>query len=286
MHFTYQSSDANAELQQGDILQRTPALDEVLRKIHPYYIRDDYRYFAVLTQSCDLVRTPGRSPSKYITIGAIRPLSFVIDRELEKYKNNYVTKLANVAPESSRNALKQFLERLLNNNESEYFYLHDDVQVGLAQPSCIFLRLSIALHSQHYETCRLSRIVSLEPTFQAKLGWLVGNIFSRVGTNDWVPKTHSAAQWKAMIDDILARSAVFMNDRKIAGVKKAKAEQELVGKPEQEIRDLIEATPERKKKDEAIEVFLSELSEITPPSDQVKIKRRLENNPSLASLFK
>lgn len=285
MHFTYKALEQDADLQQGDILQRSEALTSVLNAVFPYYLHEDYRHFAVLTQPCDLVR--GRQ-SRYITIGAVRPLSHAIEREAQRFQTNYVLRRANVVPDGAKDKLRQFLQRLLNNNEQEFFYLHEDASIGSAQPSCVFLRLSIALLSDHYEVCRAARVVSLEPMFQAKLGWLVGNIFSRVGTEDWVPKAASLPQWQRLIDDILARNTVFMNDKKIEVVKKANPEATISNMQADDVRRLIQASAEHRKKADAIEAVINQLQSETAlsPEDLSKVQRRLENDAVFSSCFK
>jgi hypothetical protein len=44
----------------------------------------------------------------------------------------------------------------------------------------------------HFQTCLDAKILQLNDTFQAKLGWLVGQMYSRVGTRDWEPKSLNA----------------------------------------------------------------------------------------------
>lgn len=287
MHFTYRAVDPNDDLQQGDILQRSAALTAVLKDVFPYYLHQDYRHFAVLTQSCDLVRD---RQSRYVTLGAVRPLSHAIEREVKRFQTNFVLRSANVVPDGAKGRLRQFLERLLNNNEQEYFYLHEDASVGLPQPSCVFLRLSIALLSDHYEVCRNARVVSLEPMFQAKLGWLVGNIYSRVGTDDWVPKVATSDEWRLLIDEILSRNIVFMNDKKIEAVRKAhlNSEEAVAAMQMDEVRRLIQNTPEHRKKTDAIAAVINQLGRETTlsPEDLSKVQRRLENDAVFSSCFK
>jgi hypothetical protein len=81
-HYVYDDPD-KAQLAQGDILQRTDALVSLLGEYHPHYAEHpDYKFFAVLTQSCDLVRRDGRPPkSPYITIAAARTLEETLLRE-------------------------------------------------------------------------------------------------------------------------------------------------------------------------------------------------------------
>ena len=77
--------------------------------------------------------------------------------------------------------------KLLNNNHPEYFYLAEDVDCHLSEACVAFLKLAIPIKSEHYDRCLAARISQLKEIFQAKLGWLAGNIYSRVGTPDWVP---------------------------------------------------------------------------------------------------
>ncbi len=77
-------------LVQGDLLVRNAGLQSVLAQAHGYYATaPDYNYFLVLTQSCDLVRRPTKPKARYITLAAVRPLSLVIERFLEKIRHDY-----------------------------------------------------------------------------------------------------------------------------------------------------------------------------------------------------
>ncbi|MEW6535321.1 MAG: hypothetical protein AB1454_06835 [Candidatus Auribacterota bacterium] len=187
LHFTYKEPDAK-NLQQGDLLTKTSGIMALLNEIHPhYYKKSDYTHFLVLTQSCDLVRREEPScKAKYISLACVRPLELVISREIQKKQTSECKKNGNICDNKDKEGILSFIDRLLNNNEPEYFYLEPDGYGKLTKPSCAFLRLSIAIKSvEHYDTCFNSRILSLDDTFQAKLGWLLGNIYSRVGTNDW-----------------------------------------------------------------------------------------------------
>lgn len=87
LFLAYRKPDSE-DLRQGDLLAKTKEIEQVITTVHPYYLRDDYTYFIVLTQSCDLVRRKGKTPnSRYITIAAVRPLDLVIRREVERYQD-------------------------------------------------------------------------------------------------------------------------------------------------------------------------------------------------------
>ena len=76
VHFTYKCNPDMSSLCQGDILKITEEIKTVLTEVHPYFLNDQYKYFMVLTQSCDLVRRNGsKCKTPYITLAAVRNFS-------------------------------------------------------------------------------------------------------------------------------------------------------------------------------------------------------------------
>lgn len=216
MHFTYSDSDLE-QLRQGDLLRRTEMLEGVLRSVHPYFVNTKYKFFIVLTQSCDLERRDREAcKARYISIAAVRPLSVVVNRELDRFrKYPDIERAAGIAELSARNRFQNFLTNLLNNNDNRYFYLHDDPGSGLAPPHCALLRVSVALRSDHhYQTCLDAKMLQLKPEFQAKLGWLTGNLYSRVGTDDWSSTDELANQLKTLTKEIIEREAIWLEKRR------------------------------------------------------------------------
>src|SRR5687767_6990667 len=118
MHFTYEPNP-RPNLSQGDVIQRTPAVEEMLEEVHPHYFQNrNNAYFVVLTQSCDLVRRDGKScKARYISIAAARPLTHVIDREIAKYQQHEFEKRLGLCSKAYESKIQLFVERLLNNNE-------------------------------------------------------------------------------------------------------------------------------------------------------------------------
>lgn len=173
------------ELHQGDILIKTDELSKSLAQAHPYYAdAEDYTYFMVLTQSCDLVFRGTRKPrSRYISLAAVRPLSLVVDRLLQKYRFEYDFPLSICAKEREI-LVTQTLERLLHNSEEGYFFLKGGSHPNIKTDLCVFLPLSVALQINHFKACLSSKVAQLDHIFQAKVGWLTGNLYSRIGTPD------------------------------------------------------------------------------------------------------
>ena len=224
-HFTYCDPD-NSSLRQGDILRKSEDISTILEKVHPYFIKDDCKYFMVLTQSCDLERRDGK-PCKapYITIAAVKPLDLLIKNEVARHQTD-LDKICGICNEDKRHRLYQFLERLLNNNEPDYFYLHDDAASGFNDKMVAFLRLSIAIKSDpFYETCLHSKILELTLEFKAKLGWLVGQMYSRVATPDWVNISQAKGEFKNMINDLLNEKVHWVNKKLIRELNSNYSEQ-------------------------------------------------------------
>lgn len=284
---TYRAlASAEAEIEQGDILAKTPEVLEIIKEVHPHYLKSDYTHFLVLTQSCDLVRRRSSGcKSRYISLAAIRPLGLVVSREIEKYQDTF-DRAAMVCSTQYRFQVKQFLERLFNYNEHEYFYLHPEARGNLPEPSCAFLRLSVALKSDHYEVCQRARILSLAPLYQAKLGWMVGNMYSRVGTDDWVPTAEPQGDFEKRVKVLLDKYCNWVEPRKLNGAKKSQPPGLLTEGQESILRH-IEQTEAVDLLDEVITAVLAQLGKLEIGQDEVqakKIRARLANDGVLAKL--
>jgi len=185
VHWTYSQPELDSDLQQGDFLVPTDELREILSDVHPHFCADKYIGFVVTTQTCDLVRRGSKSPkAHYINIAAVRSLKDTAAPLFERIARPVAK---GIFLESNRVTAKEFLHRLFNQNEQALglFYLHPDADIGLGDHSVAFLRIVIALRAEHYSKLLTARRGGLKPAFQAKLGWLVGNLYSRAATPDW-----------------------------------------------------------------------------------------------------
>ncbi len=187
-HWTYEKIEGDqAPLRQGDILWPKPALKSVFKDVHPHFCDAKYIAFIITTQSCDLVRRNGK-PCKadYINLAVIRDLESC----LSQFFDNVCDKVSSrVYSKQSKSEAYQLLRRILNQNEHALglFYLHPDTDtIGISDYAIALLRVSVALGAkEHYEVLQKARMGRLAGQFRNKLGWLVGNLYSRVGTPDW-----------------------------------------------------------------------------------------------------
>lgn len=173
------------QLRQGDLLHRTPALASVIGQAHAYYAEAaDYSHFLVLTQSCDLVRRKGNCKSRYITLCAVRPLSLAVEREFQRYTNPLAGFPIPIGDRENNILARQFLERIVNNTVDGHFFIPSGVVETVDDHLCAFLPLSIALRSDHYETCLSAKVGQVKEIFAAKIGSLASNLYSRIATPD------------------------------------------------------------------------------------------------------
>jgi len=294
MHFTYAEEKAFSSkcLCQGDIIARTDGVNNLLEKIHPYYFENSekYPFFIVLTQTCDLVRrNDGKCNSKYITIAAVRPLETAIERQITQYQYEECEKELKFCNENKKIKIRQFLERLFNNNEPNYFFLRQETSKGLFSDYCAFLHLSVALKSNlNYDTLLKAKIIQLEESFQHKLGYLTGQIYSRIGTQDW-----DKPSLKSLIDncfkDHVDEARIWLKD---SIHKKAVEKLKECASWNREdfdtiVNDVSFSEKLETKKGKVIEIISNILKEAKVDSASIdKIRRKLSNNSEFSSRIK
>ena len=240
LHFTYRECDTkNPSLKQGDILKKTPELLKLLVKVHPYYADSDYKFFQVITQSCDLVRRKGKCKSRYITLAAVRCLDDVVDRYIVDNASPVIIDGYPYCSEKERGRIVEFLRKLFNNNEKEYFFLQKASKYGVQEHCCTLLYLSIAIRAyEHYDLCLNAKCLELVDNFQSKLGWMVGNLYSRVGTDDYVPTAiDTRKKFTAFLKEITQDHAVWVPQPRFPELKKIASEKHNIEEIDKQIED-------------------------------------------------
>lgn len=290
MHFTYEAQP-RSDLQQGDLIKRTEAVEALLKEVHPHYFySQNYRYFLVLTQSCDLARRDSMPCSgRYITIAAVRPVRTAIEREVHKLQHTKIERQLGFCSSDRQPKLTQFMERLLNNNEEEYFYLHREPSAGLLEDNCAFLHLSIALKAQsHYDTLLQARIISIKESFQHKLGYLIGSLYSRVGTEDWFERQQDA-QYRELTQKPSKDPDLVVWLEKDVHKKVLASLQKIEHPSPDDLQQAISETHESRKtrKAEVLSLIAKTMKDLNVADDTVKkVRTRLENSPDFSVKFK
>lgn len=202
-HWTYESFQLTDDLQQGDILQPTEELRTVLNDVHPHFLNPKYTAFLVTTQSCDLViRNKLYPDTKYLNIAVIRPIEAVIHNFLPLVCRPVIE---GVYIHETKQYAYMLLERLFNQNEQALglFYLHPDTAAGIPTASVSLLRVTVTLKADHYKVLQRARVGRLHKEFCNKLGWLVGNLYSRIGTQDWSEQDDRRKELRKMLKETI-----------------------------------------------------------------------------------
>lgn len=189
-----------------------------------------------------------------------------------------------VCNDVSKSRFRMFLERLFNNNESGLFYLHRDTKNGLSEDCCALLALSIAVKADiHYQTLRKAVILGLRDNFRAKLGWLVGHMYSRVGTEDW-PKS----ELNELINETVESSSVWIEKKKLkalqALVKKWEHENPGKGIDRDTVEKLARQVPRRKEQVVAAVVNALVARKVVADHDKLKVENLIRSDPTLSVL--
>lgn len=219
-HWTYDPNvGVDDDLEQGDYLAPTDALRAVLEEVHPHFCNDKYVGFVIATQSCDVVRRRGgECVARYISIAAVRTLYGVLPRLAASVDGAVVRE--NVFLEGRKPRVRELLARIVDQNEQQLglFYFHEDADRGIGDPCVAYLRVTVALKADHYTVLREARRARLKPEFQAKFGWLLGNLYARPATTDWADQDRQGG--REVIDRLLkSESLRWVDDKQLELLK-------------------------------------------------------------------
>ncbi len=176
---------------QGDII----FLNDVIRGnlISLYQDRVNKAEFAIiLTQSCDLVKRSelgNKCKAQLIHMGLLSAFDDYFFNDLSKYceKGLFENKVR-IIDEGKAQKLQNSLEKLLNNNNNDHFFIPEDSGKGLTSHYIVDLRDQCLLSYEYFEEILRNKRCELEEIFRAKLGYMVSQLFSRIGTKDWNKK--------------------------------------------------------------------------------------------------
>lgn len=297
IHFTYDSVNTEDDLYQGDIILPTEELHEVIRQIFPYFSNPKYTGFMVLSQTCDLVRGRQYDPCKslFVNLAVIRPIEDVLylllDRVCKKVEINK-KKVEGVYCRDTEYKARQLLERIANQNEHDFglFYLYPDAAVKIPVHSVVFLQINFALAAKfHYDKLVQARRGRLKAEFRNKLGWLLGYLYSRVGTQD-VPSDKMKEIKKLFLEtnDFIKQSPFWIPDKNVQIANERKidlTEQER----DEALKMLLECKPppiERKAAEIVVNILHDFLDEEALAPKVEAIKNAIISNPVFTAMLK
>lgn len=210
----------------------------------------------------------------------------MVKREFEGKLDNIGPGCQPFAPHRVRTTFEQFLQRLFNNNEPPFFYFEAAHQDGIYEEMCAMLALPISLKPEHYETLRKAKLAGISDVFQAKLGWLLGQMYSRVGTPDHEPKV-MAEKVRSYTEGI----ALWLEEgdakelRRLVNERAAQLNTEALGR--QELATLIKQIPKRKNLviNAVLDVAAAQGLVAVQGPDRLGFRRALEKDATFSSLF-
>lgn len=289
IHFTYKPEPDMETLCQGDVLEITEELSMVLKNVHPYFLNGQYKFFMVLSQSCDLVRRNGKScKTPYITLAAVRSYSDFLEKMFLKGK--YAEKVDELLlmDEKNKDRAYQLVERVYNNTEPEYFFLYKEEALEFPESMVAYLKVSIALKSnEHYNKCLNAKKIELTDEFKAKLGWLVGNMYSRVGTADWGGVMSDQSR-KDMLNNDLNSMCIIGNKEQLKMLKREFLEQREFSFNHEEAVEFISNIALKTKYDKVMDIIeevIQTSGKKIPVDEKEKLLKSIRSRSALKTLI-
>jgi hypothetical protein len=284
MHWTYEICEGDSDLHQGDILEPNESLLSLFKDEYPQFTNQKYRGFLVITQTCDLVRRKelgNECSATHVGLSAILSIQDVISDSL---KNRFGYLAPEIYARDMRKAVEGLMERIINQNENSLglFYLHPNLDSGITVPSVAVLRMAITVSAAvHYPTLQKARVGRLSKQFEPKLGWMVGNLYSRVGVPDWKEKSAEGIE-ESIIREILSprRQEPIWLERKVH--KKILKQHPNFGSLSQtEQEKIINQNLPKPPKDRALEIITETVKKVVPKAkaeELESIKNRLSDS--------
>ncbi len=141
----------------------------------------------------------------------------------------------------------------------------------------------MAFRSDHYELMRDARCGRLQSEFANKLGWLVGNLYSRVGTPDW-PKDELKKKIKKCLE--LDGKTEWIPENALQHIKKefgqGLAREELLEKAKIKIPSFKDKGIER-----VLKMVAEHFPEVSKERERLeKLRRKLTSDAALLATFR
>lgn len=184
-HYVYQKIVSRGLLQ-GDILKVDGEFREYFKAFYPAINHSDQetKYVMILTQSCDLVKTPKRKPKlSHVNVCLVRTLKGVIHKLITEEMKPTVVGGENIFQKADLDKLKDRLAKLLNNTDQKtYFFLPK--ASPFEEDMVALIPLSFSFRTDHYDVLLQGKVLELKPEFQAKVGYIISQLYGRIGTSD------------------------------------------------------------------------------------------------------
>ncbi|MBS0351516.1 MAG: hypothetical protein JSR33_10100 [Proteobacteria bacterium] len=173
-------------LLQGDVLKVQGQFSNFFKQFYPEVSFPDHedQYVMVLTQSCDLVKSHKRKPKvSHINVCLIRTLRSLVRVLISEEIKPLSIAGNNILEREANDRLKDKLSKLLNNSDQKLnFFL--PMQSPFTEDMVAMIPLSFSFRIEHYNLLAQNKVLVLKPEFQAKVGYIISELYGRVGTPD------------------------------------------------------------------------------------------------------
>jgi len=183
--YVYDKKFLKDSLFQGDILRVSGVFQDYFLKFYPEVtnIEGEEKYVMVLTQSCDLVKSHKRKLKvSHINVCLIRTLKNFIHSLISEIKPLSLGG-KNLLEEEVNDRIKDKIRKLLGNSDQKVnFFLPKELP--FEEDMVALIPLSFSFRADHYDVLLQNKVLTLMPEFRAKVGYIISELYGRVGTPD------------------------------------------------------------------------------------------------------
>ncbi len=206
--YVYQELNDKDSLSQGDVLKVEGRFRQHFLNFYPAIRHPDgeEKYVMVLSQSCDLVKTSRRKPKlSHVNVCLVRSLKAVIAKLIDDEIKPTIIADKRLLERYAADQLKDRLSKLLNNaDQKTHFFLPK--RSPFVEDMVAILPLSFSFRIDHYDLLLDSRVLSLKPEFQGKVGHIISQLYGRIGTSDLSDERWDDEQTRNYINGLLQDS--------------------------------------------------------------------------------
>lgn len=183
--YVYEDHSAELSLQQGDVLRVDGQFSQYFSEFYPAIQPvNSNEYVMVLTQSCDLVRDKKRKPKlSHINVCLIRRLSLFLTQLINDEIKPTTIKDKKILTRDALDQLKDSFSKLFNNNDQKTLFFLPKT-IPFEEDMVAVLPLSFSFQTNHYDLLIENRILGIKTEFQAKVGYIIGQLYNRIATPD------------------------------------------------------------------------------------------------------
>lgn len=184
--YVYREAVEGNSLLQGDVLKVQGQFNNYFKQFYPEvsFLDHEDQYVMVLTQSCDLVKSHKRKPKvSHVNVCLIRTLRSLVRALISEEIKPLSIAGNNILEREANDQLKDKISKLLNNSDQKLnFFL--PMQSPFTEDMVAMIPLSFSFRIEHYDLLTQNKVLTLKPEFQAKVGYIISELYGRVGTPD------------------------------------------------------------------------------------------------------